>query len=135
MKELSDLTAPAVIVRKPLLEAEIQKQCVDWMRARGYWARKFSSLSQRSVPDYLFSKTVPGDEIPGRAFRWDVKVKFFTEFKREGCKVDKKTGLMSTEAQVDEQEAMRAAGWFGFECNDFEYFKQRVMTYERGLLC
>lgn len=132
MKELSDLTAPAVIVRKPLLEAEIQKQCVDWMRARGYWARKFSSLSQRSVPDYLFAKVF---KFIYMADRETVNVKFFTEFKREGCKVDKVTGVMSTEAQVEEQEAMRTAGWFGFECNGFDAFKQTVLAYERTLLC
>lgn len=131
MKELSDLAEPAVIEHKPLLEAEVQKQCVDWVRARGYWARKFSSLSQRSVPDYLFSK-----RFAGRCAWMDepTDVKFFTEFKREKCPIDKKTGLMSTEAQVEEQELMRAAGWFGFECSSFEYFKQRVEVYERGIL-
>jgi hypothetical protein len=124
MKELSDLTAPAAVERKPPLEAEVQKQCVDWMRGRGYWCRKFSSLSQRSVPDYLFSFASE------RAL-----IKFFTEFKREDCKVDKKTGFMSTEAQVEEQEAMRKAGWYGFECNDFETFKATVIAYERRVLC
>ena len=55
MKELSDLSSPRTVERK-LLEKEVQKQCVDWARARGYWARKFSSQSQRSVPDYLFAR-------------------------------------------------------------------------------
>lgn len=138
MKELADLTAPAVITKKPLLEREVQKQCVDWMRARGYWARKFSSLSQRSVPDYLFAKKLErqGSGYTGMPLSERLlQVKFFTEFKREGCKLDKVTGVMSTEAQVEEQEAMRTAGWFGFECNGFDAFKQTVLAYERTLLC
>jgi hypothetical protein len=136
MKELSELSAPAAIERKPLLEREIQKQCVDWMRARGYWARKFSSQSQRSVPDYLFAK---------RELTWNLNfnmahnVKLATEFKREDCKpkLIKKYGVtvMSTEAQYDEQLAMQAAGWYTFECNDFYVFQQTVLDYERSLLC
>ena len=86
MKELSDLTAPTAIPTKPLLEAEVQSKCVAWMRGRGYWCRKFSSQSQRSVPDYLFAK-------PGLIFA--------TEFKAPG-----KT---STDAQREEQKLMRAA--------------------------
>lgn len=135
MKELSELTKPAEIARKPLLEAEIQKQCVDWMRTRGYWARKFSSLSQRSVPDYLFSKHWPDRSTSFSNMPLSdhmLKVKFATEFKREDCKVDKKTGVMSTEAQVEEQKAMREAGWYVFECNDFAKFKATVLAYERN---
>ena len=132
MKELSDLTAPAAIAVKPMLEAEVQSKCVAWMRGRGYWCRKFSSQSQRSVPDYLFSKLFVANEL------WcvdPIRVKFFTEFKRENCPVDKKTGLMSTEAQVEEQTLMRDAGWYGFECSDVELFKKTVLEYERSLLC
>lgn len=133
MKELSDLTAPEAIKLKPMLEAEVQDKCVKWMRARGWWARKFSSISQRSVPDYLFSRRGP-DKWDGFFTTYDT-LKFFTEFKREGCKVDKLTGLMSTEAQIEEQEAMRAAGWYGFECSDIELFKKTVIEYEGSLLC
>lgn len=118
MKTLSDLTDPFAIESKPLLEAEVQSTCVDWVRKRGYWARKFSSISQRSVPDYLFK---------WRGIQW------FTEFKREGCKPDSRTGCMSTEAQVEEQTKMREAGWIGFECNSFEDFKRRVIAMEQGL--
>lgn len=118
MKSLSDLTDPFAIGIEPLLEAAVQKQCADWAKRRGYWARKFSSISQRSVPDYLFK---------GRGIQW------FTEFKREGCKVDPRTGCMSTEAQVEEQTKMREAGWIGFECNSFEDFKRRVIAMEQGL--
>lgn len=135
MKELADLTGPAAINRKKL-EAEVQKQCVDWARARGYWARKFSSISQRSVPDYLFGKqTTAGytDGAFGMVYANSKKVKFATEFKREGAKRDKLTGLMSTEAQIEEQEAMRTAGWYVFECDDFEAFKATVIAYEQEM--
>lgn len=114
MKTLSELSTPVAVTRK-LLEADVQKQCVDWARARGYWARKFSSIAQRSVPDYLFA---------GEAYlmpEW--KIKFACEFKAPG-----KT---STEAQVEEQGAMRLAGWYVFECDNFEKFKAVVTTYEK----
>lgn len=114
------MSRPADIVRK-YLEADVQKQCVDWARNRGYWARKFSSISQRSVPDYLFSIFVTG-------------VKFACEFKRPGAKRDPITGLMSTEAQIDEQEAMRLAGWYVFECDNFDKFKATVIAYEEECL-
>ena len=130
MKELSDLTAPAAIAVKPMLEAEVQSKCVAWMRGRGYWARKFSSQSQRSVPDYLFAKRI--EDVP---LKDDPRIKFFTEFKREGCKIDKETGFMSTKAQVEEQTLMRDAGWYGFECSNIELFKKTVLEYERSQLC
>jgi multimeric flavodoxin WrbA len=59
-----------------------------------------------------------------------VKIKFACEFKRPGCKINKDTGVMSTQAQVDEQEAMRLAGWFVFECSSFDKFKSTVLSYE-----
>lgn len=117
MKELADLTAPAVITRK-LLEKDVQKKCVEWMRSRGYWARKFSSQSQRSVPDYLFAHAA------------SLKFKFACEFKRPGAPIIKETGFQSTEAQVEEQRAMRKAGWFVFECDNFETFKLTVQQFE-----
>lgn len=121
VKQLSDLIAPAEIAVKPMLEAEVQSKCVDWARRRLYWARKFSSISQRSVPDYLFR---------GRGIGW------FTEFKREGCplKLIEKHGVwvMSTEAQYEEQLEMRAHGWVGFECNNVEGFKRIVLAMENG---
>lgn len=111
-------------VRRKLLEKDVQKQCVDWARARGYWARKFSSQSQRSVPDYLFSVHGVNDSV------YRTKIKFACEFKRPGCKINKVTGVMSTEAQVEEQEAMRLAGWFVFECDNFARFRTVVYAYE-----
>lgn len=119
MKTLNDISAPNKVVRK-ILEADVQDACVKWARARGYWARKFSSIAQRSVPDYLFS--IGGI---GNSYNFNVKhkVKFATEFKAPG-----KT---STDAQIDEQEQMRFAGWFVFECDNFEKFKATVFAYER----
>lgn len=114
MKTLSDITAPMTVARK-LLEKDVQKQCVDWYRGRiaGAWARKFSSIAQRSVPDYLF----------GRVLSIGPKTKFACEFKAPG-----KT---STEAQIEEQENMRLAGWFVFECDNFDKFKAVVIAYEK----
>lgn len=126
MKTLADLTAPAEVVRRQL-EADLQDQCVKWARGRGYWARKFSSMSQRSVPDYLFAR-------PHDAGIWETK--FAIEFKKPGTKPKllEKYGVtvMSTEAQYEEQLKMRQAGWFVFECDDFEMFKKTVLDYEKG---
>jgi hypothetical protein len=133
VKDISEAAAPVKIDR-PLLEAEIQSACVKWMRGRGYWARKFSSMSQRSVPDYLFARNwmtheSARDGIDG-GNRW-AKIKFATEFKREDAPIHKDTGCMSTKAQVEEQQAMRDAGWFVFENNDVDKFKITVLSYEQ----
>jgi len=112
MKDISDAVAPAKVVRK-ILEEDVQEQCINWARARGYWARKFSSISQRSVPDYLFSRSLIGTYT----------TKFACEFKAPG-----KT---STKQQIDEQEAMRLAGWYVFECDNFSKFKAVVINYEK----
>lgn len=124
MKSLSDITAPVAVVRH-MLEADLQDQCVRFARGLGFWARKFSSISQRSVPDYLFAAEVYC--MP------EYQIKFATEFKRPGTKLKliEKYGVtvMSTEAQYEEQEAMRAAGWFVFECDNLEVFKDTVNAY------
>ncbi|HEV2178316.1 MAG TPA: hypothetical protein VGU20_30960 [Stellaceae bacterium] len=114
MKSLSDLTTPATVTRR-LLEKDVQKQCVDWARARGYWARKFSSQSQRSVPDYLFASAI--HNAPG------YRTKFAVEFKAPGKN--------ETESQRDEIDAMRRAGWVVFVCDSFEVFKQQVEVVEK----
>lgn len=125
MKTLADLTAPVEVVRV-MLEKDLQAQCVDWWRRRGehFWARKFSSVSQRSVPDYLFAVQDIG--LYG-------KIKFATEFKKPGTrpKLIEKYGVivMSTEAQYEEQLKMQAAGWYVFECDDFDMFKETVQRY------
>jgi hypothetical protein len=108
MKDISEATTPGKIV-KHVLEKDVQKACVDWARNRGYWARKFSSQSQRSVPDFLFSHA-------------DNKIKFACEFKAPG-----KT---STDRQIEEQGAMRLHGWYVFEADNFDLFKNVVYAYE-----
>lgn len=107
MKELSDLTAPAALEARRVLEKDIQGACVTWARARGYLARKFSSIAQRSVPDYLMFR-------PG--------LHFWVEFK-----APKK---YSTDAQVEEQGLLLKAGLPGFECDDVDKFKQWVLRFE-----
>jgi len=114
MKDISEVQKPAVVKRK-VSEAQLQERCVRWARITGWWARKFSSPSQRSVPDYLFAKG---------------ETKFACEFKRPGTKpkLIKRFGVvvMSTEAQYEEQVRMRQAGWFVFECDNFEEFTKYV---------
>ena len=124
MKDISEASVSCKVARRKLLERDVQKQCVDWARARGYWARKFSSQSQRSVPDYLFSaeRGFVRDTRDSYLVRSSKKIKFACEFKAPG-----KT---STDAQLDEQEAMRLAGWFVFECDNFDKFKSVVLVYE-----
>jgi hypothetical protein len=115
MKTLDELTVPATPARR-LLERDIQEKCVEWARRRGYWARKFSSISQRSVPDYLFARA---EDLGFRG-----PVKFAVEFKAPG-----KT---STAAQKDEQQVMRSAGWDVFECDSFDGFAERVRKLENA---
>lgn len=124
MKTLDDLTGPTPIKRK-LLERDIQKACVDWMRSRGYWARKFSSMSQRSVPDYLFALRHEYSIDRGGEASYRVDVKLAVEFKAPGKSL--------TPAQGDELEKMRQAGWAAFWSDDVEQFKEDVIGYERSL--
>src|SRR5271155_2753342 len=104
MKDISEATAPSKVVKK-ILERDVQGDCVDWARRRGYWARKFSSMTQRSVPDYLFGR-MDTKWFNGQRQFPNLRIKFACEFKAPG-----KT---STQAQIDEQAAMRLAGWFVF---------------------
>lgn len=101
--------APRKVQRK-LLEKDIQKACVDWARSRGWWARKFSSPANRSVPDYLFAR---------RSTFSRLSLKVAVEFKAPG-----KT---STGAQIEEQNKMRAADWDVYVIDDFEKFKAVFM--------
>lgn len=117
MKELADLEAPATVTRR-LLEKDVQKQCVDWARAQGYWARKFSSMTSAAEPDYIFAKI--GYGLTDKHF---IHPKFATEFKAPG-----KT---STPLQLEEQAKMRLAGWFVFECDNLALFQKTVLEYER----
>lgn len=104
----SDDLEPQVIDNSDPIESKVQKDCVAWARKRGYWARKFSSPANRSVPDYLFK-------------RWDCEP-FAVEFKRK----DKEP----TEAQAEEHVAMREAGWDVYVCDNVAEFKKLVMEIE-----
>lgn len=116
MKEFTDIWVAQPIERK-LLEADVQEACVKWARERGYWARKFSSPANRSVPDYLFAGIAMYDGPQNG-------IKFFVEFK-----APKKT---ATENQIEEQGWMRDAGWGGMqECDDIDKFKTWVLEYEK----
>lgn len=109
----SDLT-PQPVAKKKLLESDVQTACVAYARSKGFWARKFSSPSQRSVPDYLFGKDYG---VLGT-------VKWAEEFKAP----DKK----STDKQRDEQQFMACAGWYVIRDTgtrgeeDIEAFKYRI---------
>lgn len=119
MKDVFDPDTKELPRQRKLTEAKIQETCVKFARKHGYWARKFSSPAQRSVPDYLFSKICPG----GR------HIKLAVEFKAPA-----KT---STEAQLDEQKAMLDTGWIvwkdvGTNGNkDVVNFKLRLFAFEK----
>lgn len=78
--------------KRKLNESYIQRECVRYAKARGYWARKFSSPGRRSVPDYIFSKKF------GQA-----QVMWLEEFKAEGEK--------PSTLQLREHTRCRNAGW------------------------
>lgn len=97
---------------KPMLEAEVQEKSVERARRRGWWARKFSSPSNRSVHDYVFGKN---DFI------------FWVEFKREGV-------TEPTDKQADEHDAMRKCSIHRQAVIDtvekFEAFLERMESEE-----
>lgn len=97
------------VVRK-LLERDVQKSCVDWARKRGWWARKFRSQSQKSVPDYIFGKD--GCTV-------------FVEFKAPG-----KT---ATKAQKEEHKAMADVGLMAHVIDDVMAFKGLFMNIENQI--
>jgi hypothetical protein len=122
VKEIFDATGPAAKVARKILERHVQSSSVKWWMALAkpgsrykVWARKFSSPSQRSVPDFLFSVEYTNNMGLVKRF------KFAVEFKAPG-----KT---STEAQLDEQQKMRDAGWDVYECDDVEKFKEIARRY------
>jgi len=98
--------------KKFLLERDIQKKCVEWARKNGWWARKFSSPANRSVPDYLFSKRGCG--------------KLAVEFKAPG--------KQPTEAQAEEISEMTQAGWRVYVIDDIDRFKSILLAIGVGWL-
>lgn len=119
--------APKKLVRR-LTEAKIQKACVDYARDNKYWARKFSSPSQRSVPDYLFGKNFD-NYVDTATQKRGISVKWGEEFKA--------IGKHSTEAQTEEQDKMVAAGWTVIRDTgtngqaDIDAFKRRIDELEK----
>lgn len=97
------------VIRK-LLEKDIQSACVAWARKRGWWARKFSSPANRSVPDYIYGKD--GCTI-------------FVEFKAPGKK--------ATEAQLEEHKAMAEVGLMVHVIDDIERFKSLFGEWEKQI--
>jgi hypothetical protein len=97
-------------VRKKL-ERDVEKACKQWARDHGWWVRKFKAPGNRSVPDDLFAKAWPNSSR-----------KIAVEFK--------KLGKTSTEKQLEEQAAMREAGWEVYEIDSFEKFKALFESIE-----
>lgn len=114
MRDAFDSELPMQQPVKKLRERDIQEACVKYARSKGWWARKFSSPSQRSVPDYLFAR---------------LGVKLAVEFKAPG--------KISTEAQIHEQTLMVNAGWRVWRnvghggAQDIEDFKVRLDALTR----
>lgn len=98
-------------MKRKISETKLQKKCAEWARDRGWWARKFSSPANRSVPDYLFGHY----QLANRA-------KLAIEFKI--------WDNVSTEAQWGEQYSMWLAGWQVEECNNFHTFKNIILSAE-----
>lgn len=93
-------------------EAKVQSDCRKHAKKLGWWARKFSSPSQRGVTDFLFAKV--------SAFLGPQKIA--VEFKAPG--------ETSTPLQMHEQELMRQAGWDVYECDNLEYFKEILRRHD-----
>ena len=92
-------------------EADVQEKCAEHARDHGAWARKFSSPSNRSVPDYVFC--------------W-LGIIWFVEFKRYGKK--------PTKAQYDEHKKIRDAAGKVWVIDEVGKFKDRF-EYLRGCRC
>lgn len=90
----------------------VQAKCVDWARQHKWWARKFTSPSNRSVPDYLFAKAINGA----------AKI-VAVEFKRPRADC--------SDNQKDEQRLMREAGWDVYVIDDVEAFKVLFRSFEQ----
>ena len=95
---------------RKLLEKDIQGACVRWARDRDWWARKFSSPANRSVPDYIFGKD--GCTV-------------FVEFKAPG--------KSATAAQLDEHKAMAAVGLSVHVIDNVLAFKGLFMDIENQI--
>lgn len=100
----------APMVPRKLLEKDVQKSCVAWARGRGWWARKFSSPANRSVPDYIFGKD--GCTV-------------FVEFKAPGKK--------ATDNQLEEHKLMEEVGLAVHVIDNVLPFKGLFMQIENQI--
>lgn len=83
------------------LEKKLERRCCDVAKANGWWTRKFSSPSNRGVPDRIFLK--------------DGKV-IFLEFKAPGGQ--------PTKLQQHELEQIRDHGGQAGWTDNIEFFKE-----------
>lgn len=89
------------------LEKKLEKRCTDVAKARGWWSRKFSSPSNRGVPDRIFLKD--GDVV-------------FIEFKAPGNE--------PTNLQEHELMLIRNHGGNATWCDNVDDFKKilKILT-------
>ncbi len=105
---------PRKVPQTPLLESDVQAKCVAWMRGRGWWARKFASDQNNSVPDYAFGK--------------DTWVEW-VEFKRPKAKGVARGEL--SKGQLEEHKKMRAAGMTPVVFDKVDDFKDYILNVEK----
>lgn len=98
--------------QKEIGSTGVQNKCVEWARDNGWWARKFASPGNRSVPDCLFAKRTGQGSL-----------KLAVEFKRPGKD--------PTEKQIEQHKLMRAAGWDVYVIDDVEEFKALFRSFEQ----
>lgn len=100
---MEDLVALA-IPKKKLLEKDIEKAVVAYARRKGILVYKFTSPSQRAVPDRMFLLKHGG--------------MFFIEFKRSGG--------TPTAAQLREHAKLHGQGCTVVVCDDIDHGKNII---------
>lgn len=90
------------------LESKIENDVKKYAKNKGFYVRKFSSPSHRSVPDDLFI-TPPSPNPP---------VLFFIEFKRKG--------KSATPAQICEHELIEARGMRVYIVDNIQQGKELI---------
>jgi hypothetical protein len=108
MNDFPTFDSVAATPQRELLESEIQEACIRYARGRGWWARKFASPANRSVPDYILGK---------------LGFTVFVEFKRPG--------KSPTKAQAEEHKLMAEAGLMVHVIDSVAKFKQSMGEWER----
>lgn len=106
LDEFAD-AAPRKRRKKTGEKATVETPGVKWLKARGYWVRKFKSIGNRSAPDRICGKG-------GFVFFWEAKAK----------------GKRPTELQEKEHDAIRAAGLPVVVTDNVEDLKSYVINFE-----